>query len=397
VLVALGAAGSGVILSRNGGNGSSEGIPSEDLDLRLGTAGVADVQVSVHEVGTIEPVVKVDVKSTLSGRVTELLVRAGDRVSRGQILARVEPDVNQAQTLSDVKSELRMAEIQLANASKDLETQRRLHAEGYLSDEHLRTAKLSFDTAVEGLGAAQAKIRIIKESGIPIDQEISTSDRVNIVAPMEGYVILKNVEVGQTVTSGVSSFNEGTVLYTVADLRSMLIKAAINEVDIGRLRLGQPVAITVDAFPFKRFAGRVTHISPAARLEEKIKVFDVEVELDEQVADFRAGMTANIEIHGDRVEQVLAVPVEGIFRREDRDVVYVLKDKFDEPRDGEDDPRKTRSGKYDVSEVWERFFEEREVEVGLASLEKVQVVAGLTDGAKIALEDPVRPREIEEE
>jgi len=396
LLVALGAAGSGVILSRNG-NGQSEGIQSEDLDLRLGIAGVADVQVSVHEVGTIEPVVKVDVKSTLSGRVTELLVREGDRVGRGQILARVEPDVNQAQTLSDVKSELRMAEIQLANASKDMETQRRLHAEGYLSDEHLRTSKLSFDTAVEGLDAAQAKIRIIKESGIPIDQEISTSERVNVLAPMEGYVIRKSVEVGQTVTSGVSSFNEGTVLYTVADLRSMLIKAAINEVDIGRLRLGQPVAITVDAFPFKRFAGRVTHISPAARLEEKIKVFDVEVELDEQVADFRAGMTANIEIRGDRVERVLAVPVEGIFRREDRDVVYVLKDRFDEPQDGEEAPRKTRSGKYDVSDVWGRFFEEREVEVGLASLEKVQVVAGLTDGAKIALEDPVRPREIEEE
>jgi HlyD family secretion protein len=396
VLVAL-AAGSGAILSLGRSNGRSGEIQSEDLDLRLGGAAIGDVQVSVHEVGTIEPVVKVDVKSSLSGKVTDLLVREGDRVSRGQVLARVEPDVNQAQTLSEVKSDLRMAEIRLENATKDMETQRRLHAEGYLSDEALRVAKLSLDTEVEAVDAARAKIRIIKDSGIPIDQEISTTERVNIPAPMDGFVIQRNVEVGQTVTSGMSSFNEGTVLYTVADLRSMLIKAAINEVDIGRLRLGQPVSITVDAFPFKRFAGQVTHISPAARLQDKIKVFDIEVALDEQVADFRAGMTANVEIRGDRVEQVLAVPVEAIFRREGRDVVYVLKETFDEPQEGQEPPRKTRSGKYDVSDVWQRFFDEREVEVGLASLERVQIVAGLTDGARIALEDPVRPREIEEE
>jgi HlyD family secretion protein len=397
LLVVLGAAASGVILSRSRGNGHSREIKPEDLDLRLGTAAVADVQVSVHEVGTIEPLVKVDVKSTLSGKVIDLLVREGDRVSRGQVLARVEPDVNQAQTLSAVQSELRLAEIRNADAGRDMETHRRLHAEGYLSEQELKNTKFRLDTAIEELTAAKVKMRIVEESGIPVGQEISTTQRVNIVAPMDGFVIKKNVEIGQTVTSGVSSFNEGTVLYTVADLRSMLIKAAINEVDIGRLRLGQPVSITVDAFPFRRFAGQVTHISPAARLQDRIKVFDIEVTLAEQVADFRAGMTANIEIRGDRADQVLAVPVEGIFKREDRDVVYVLKATFEGAESDAKSPRKTRSGKYDVSDVWQRFFDERPVEIGLASLEKVQVVAGLTAGEQIALEDPVRPREIEED
>jgi RND family efflux transporter MFP subunit len=397
VLVVLGAGASGVILSRGRGNGATKGLRSEDIDLRLGTAAVADVQISVHEVGTIEPVVEVDVKSTLSGKVTDLLVREGDRVTRGQVLARVEPDVNQAQELSAVKSGLRLAEIRIADANKDMETHQRLHDEGYLSEQELKNTRVKLDTAIEELAAAKTRIRIVEESGIPIDQEISTTQRVNIVAPMDGYVIGKNVEVGQTVTSGVSSFNEGTVLYTVADLRSMLIEAAINEVDIGRVRLGQPVTITVDAFPFKRFAGAVTHISPAARLQEKIKVFDIEVTLDEQVAEFRAGMTANIEIRGDRADQVLAVPVEGIFKREGRDVVYLLKETFEEPEPGAKAPRKTRSGKYDVSDVWQRYFEEREIDVGLASLEKVQVVAGLVAGDELALEDPVKPREIEED
>jgi len=368
-----------------------------DLDIRVGKSEIANIQVTVNEVGTIEPAVKVDVKSTLSGKVTELLIREGDRVSRGQCLARVEPDVNQAQTLSDVRSGLRLAEIRADDARRDLETNTQLQREGYVSNQGLKDFRVRFDTAMEGLEAAKAKSRIVEESGIPLNADISKSQHVNIVSPMDGFVIKKNVEVGQTVMSGVSSFNEGTVLYTVADLRSMLIKASVNEVDIGRIRLDMHVVITVDAFPYKRFNGTVTHISPAARLNEKIKVFDVEVTLDEQVAEFRAGMTANVEVRGDKVDQVLAAPVEAIFKKNDREVVYVLKKDFDVPKDGDKKPRKSKSGKLDVSDAWQRFFEEREVKVGLASLERAQILSGIEAGMEVALEDPTRPRQIEED
>jgi len=214
---------------------------------------------------------------------------------------------------------------------------------------------------------------------------------------MESTVIKKNVEIGQSVASGLSSFNDETLLYTVADVGSMLIKASINEVDIGRVRLGMPVMITVDAFPYKRFEGSVTHISPAARLKEKVKVFDIEVTLKQQVPDFRAGMTANIEVRGDKAAKVLGVPVEGIFKKKDRELVYILKKTFDEGKEGEKQPRKTKSGKLDVSDVWQRFFEEREVKVGLVSLEKAQILDGLAEGVDLALEDPTRPRQVEEQ
>jgi HlyD family secretion protein len=218
---------------------------------------------------------------------------------------------------------------------------------------------VKFDTATEGLAEAKNKMRIVEESGIPMGAEISTRQRVNIVSPMTGYVINKNVEVGQTVTSGVSSFNEGTAIVTVADLQSMLIKASINEVDIGRVKQSMPVVISVDAFPYKRFEGTLTHISPAARLKDKIKVFDVEVTLKEQTGEFRAGMTANIELRGEKATKVLAVPVEAVFKKEDKQVVYVLKSSFDEPKAGEKKMRPGRSGKYDVSEAWKRFFSRR--------------------------------------
>jgi HlyD family secretion protein len=290
-----------------------------------------------------------------------------------------------------------MAQIRADDAQKDLETNTRLHEEGYVSDQGLKDFKLKYDTSVEILAEAKTKNRIVEESGIPIHGQISTTQRVNIVSPMDGFVIKKNVEVGQTVTSGVSSFNEGTILYTVADLGSMLIKASINEVDIGRVRLGMPVVITVDAFPYRRFDGKVTQISPAARLKEKIKVFDVEVTLGEQIADFRAGMTANIDVRGDKVDKALSVPVEGIFKKNDREIVYLLRKEFAPAKEGEKKPRKLKSGKLDVSDTWQRFFEEREVKVGLSSLERAQILSGLEPGVQIALEDPTRPRQVEED
>ena len=158
-----------------------------------------------------------------------------------------------------------------------------------------------------------------------------------------------------------------------------------------------PVVITVDAFPYRRFDGEVTHISPAARMKDKVKVFDIEVTLKEQIAEFRAGMTANIEVRGEKVDKALAVPVEAVFKKDDRHVVYVVKNAFDEPKEGEKRPRKTKSGKLDVSETWKRYFEEREVKVGLASLEKAQILEGIQDGAQVALEDPTRPRQIDED
>jgi HlyD family secretion protein len=374
----------------------NKGPGADDLDLRFGKAEIADVQIAVTEVGTIEPVVKVDVKSTLSGTVRSIVVREGDRVRAGQTLARVEPDVNQAKTLSAVRSERTVAEINLEKARKDLESNTSLFQEGYLAEQQLRDLKKAFETAEEQYNQAQTEFNIVVQSGIPLDGVASTAG-VNVVAPMDGYVIKKNVEIGQTVMSGIQSFNEGTAMFTVADVSSMLIKAAINEVEIGRVRLHQRVEVTVDAFPYRRFGGTVTHISPAARLKEKVKVFDIEVSLDEQNPDFRAGMTANIEIKGDRVEKTMSVPIEAIFRRASGEAVYVLKKSFDDPEKGAKPMKKNPSGKFDVSESWKRFFEERPVKVGLASLERVQVLEGIAEGEQVALEDPSRPRQISQD
>lgn len=396
LLILAGGIGAGLYATRAYGR-NGQALTADDLDLRLGTTAPADVQITLNEIGTIEPIVKVEVKSTLSGRVIDLLVREGERVRRGQVLARVEPDVNQAQTLSQVKSELNLAAIRATDATRELETHTQLHRERFLSDRELKDVRVRYEEAMEALEAARTRMRIVEESGIPLDAPISTLQRVNIVAPMDGTVIKRNVEVGQTVMSGVSSFNEGTVLYAVADLRSMILKASVNEIDVGKIRTGQAVVITVDAFPYRRFDGAITHIAPAARLNDKVKVFDIEVGLKEQVPEFRAGMSANLEVRGARVEGVLAIPVEAIFSKEEGEVVYVLREPFRDPPRGAPVPRRTRTGRYDISEVWERYFEERPVRIGLVGLEKAQVLEGLAEGTRVALENPLRPPSLDEE
>ncbi|MCG6950067.1 MAG: efflux RND transporter periplasmic adaptor subunit, partial [Acidobacteria bacterium] len=216
------------------------------------------------------------------------------------------------------------------------------------------------------------------------------------------------VELGETVT-GSGSFNAGTVISTVADLETMLVKAGINEVDIGKIHLGQSTRVTLDAFPRVLFTGTISRIAPAARLDNQVKVFDVEIALDELGHELRTGMTANIEIRGETREQVLTVPLESVFVRGDEEMVYVLRDtplpkeatetdgesESAEGADAESEGGTSEDEKWreDPRQEWRRWFEERTVVTGIASTTEVEIVEGLNDGEKVALADPSKPQE----
>jgi HlyD family secretion protein len=395
--LAVAIAGVGYAVSR------PKGKPGEEKDkVKTAKAEVADVQVRVTEVGSVEPDVKVDVKSVLSGKVVELLVREGDRVKRGQVLARVEPDVNQARDLAQVKNAVSEAEIALNEAKATYERNGGLLSQGLLSAQAGLESETRWRQAKAARDAAMDKYRIVQESGVPIASVAEgTIQRLNVTSPMDGVVIRRPVELGDTVMSGVSSFNAGTVLMTVADVNTMIIQAGINEVDIGKVHLDQPVKVTLDAYPKVKFAGKILRIAPAARLEEKVKVFDVEIAIDRQGAELRTGMTANIDIVGEKREKVLTVPVEAIFKKDEAEVVYVKK--AEQPQTAEKGgflSSAFAAGKKDVpatkpdpKDAWKEKFELREIETGLAAVDKVEVVKGLTAGMEIAVEDPTRPKE----
>lgn len=379
-----------------GGCRKPEEITERSLSVKVAAAEPGDVAVRLDEVGTIEPLVKVDVKSTLSGRVVELLVREGEPVTRGVVLARVEPDVNQAQDLAGVRSAERRFDITEADARRRYENAKRLYDEGLGPRSDADDAEAVWRQAQEDARAAGERVGIAVEAGIPLRGRITPTQRFEVTAPMAGIVIARPVEIGETITSGVSSFNAGTVLYTIADLSTMLIKVDVNEVDIGRISTGQPVTIRLDAFPFQRFAGTVSFISPAARTIEKVKVFLVEIRPEEQRPEFRPGMTANVTIEGERRNGVLTVPTESVFTRDEAQVVFVLPADF-ASRIPEDEKKAARGRRIDVSPFWKDVFEMRTVRVGLASSDRVEILEGLKEGEKVALDDPARPPAEEED
>ena len=373
----------------------SKGDDKKEFGWALGKAEVADVQVEVTEIGTVEPEIKVDVKSALSGKVVALPVRDGDVVRKGQLLAAIEPDVNQAQTLAAVRRGVNQQEIEYLDAETDFRAKDELLKAGLISAEIHRTSETRYKAAAEGLSAAREKAGIVESSGIPLTT--NPNQQLNIASPMDGVVIVRPVQLGEAVT-GAGSFNAGTVIMTVADLASMIVKAGVSEVDIGKVRLGAPVTVTLDAYPKVRFAGKVSRIAPAARLQDQVKVFDVEVKLDNLGKELRTGMTANVVIKGDRAEGVLAVPIEAVFHREDGEVVYVKKAVAEGEKGKKADKGKGAEPKATPNprDAWKEKLEERKVETGLASISHAQIVAGLEAGDEVALEDPTRPKKKEE-
>jgi len=366
-------------------NRSSDGTETEKgPDVPTIAATVDDIQVVVREVGTVEPEVKVDIKSTLSGRIVDLPIRAGDRVRKGDLIARIEPDVNQAQNLLAVKSRLQEAQIELADAKSDYDAKRQLFERGLVSVEIHRETETRLRQAQQAVDAAREKIGLVEASGIPVGD--NPRQVVNVASPMSGIVIHRQVELGETVT-GSGSFNAGTVIATVADLATLQVEAGVNEVDIGKIHEGQAVRVTLDAFPRVVFPGTIARIAPAARLDDQVKVFDVEIALEYLGHELRTGMTANIEVRGEQRAGVLTVPLESVFIRGDEELVYVPRgtplpaDPADEAEaPWRDDPR----------QEWRRFFEERPVVTGISSTTDVEIVDGLAVDEKVTLADPTR-------
>jgi RND family efflux transporter MFP subunit len=373
--------------SRDKGDGKGDATP-----FRLGKVQAEDLQVSVREVGVVDPVTKVDVKSAVSGRVLSLAIREGAFVKKGDVLAEIEPDVNQAQSLSDVQASVKDSELKLQDAERDFTMQKALFEQGLIGRDAYRSSEIRRDQSRETLRAAQMRYQIVEDRGIPISGN-AASQKARVTAPMTGVVIKKGVELGETVTSGVSSFNAGTVLFTVADLKSLIIRVNLNEVDIAKVHVGQIARISLDAYPQKIFTGKVTFVSPSAELVEKIKVFKIEIGLDELGEAFKTGMSANVEILGEKRDKAVSIPLEALQKRDGKTIAYRLKANLKpEQLKSAKDGLAGRNKFIWLSDHWKDYFDVVPVSAGIATLERVEVLAGLRDGEQVALEDPSKKR-----
>ena len=382
--VILVVAGGAIVAARGRDKGKDKAPPNP---FRLGKVQEEPLQVSVREVGVVDPVTKVDVKSAVSGRVLALKVREGAMVKSGDVLAEVEPDVNQAQSLSDVSGGLTQAELKLQDAEREYASQKALFDQGLLGADAFKAVKNKKEQAAEALKAAKMRYQIVEDRGIPISGN-AASQKARVISPMSGVVIKKGVEPGETVTSGVSSFNAGTVLFTVADLKSLIIRVNLNEVVIAKVHVGQPVRITLDAYPQKIFNGKVTFVAPSAELVEKIKVFKVEIGLDELSEAYKTGMSANVEILGEKRDKAVSIPLEALQKRDGKTVSYRLKANLKPQQLASAKEALSGRNKFIwLSDHWKEYFDLVPVTAGIATLERIEILSGLKPGDQVALED----------
>lgn len=277
---------------------------------RFRTAAVeqGDIRVAISATGTLGALSTVDVGSEISGKVEEVLVDFNDRVSRGQVIARIDPTTFDAQiaqgdaAIASARAALMTAQANLRNAELSYDRSRELAAQKLVSRGDLDQALASRDQARAQVAQAEAQIR---------QQEASTRNarlnlgRTVIRSPVDGVVLTRAIEPGQTVAASL----QAPVLFKIAeDLSRMEIVLSVDESDIGQVRAGQPVSFTVDAYPDRRFRGEVSQVRLSAANTNNVVTYPVVVAVDNADQSLLPGLTANAEIEVSRRDNVLKVP-----------------------------------------------------------------------------------------
>jgi HlyD family secretion protein len=256
-----------------------------------------DLEIRAESSGQIEPVRVVEVKSKVSGELTQITVETGDEVEQGALIASVDPrDVRNSYAQAAADMGLARARVETAQAKR--RRAEKLAKEGILSTQDLENAELEETNARAELLKAQTNLELAQEK---------TGD-VTIRAPISGTVIEKTVEQGQIIASASGNVSGGTTLVKMADLATVRARALVDEVDIGRIQPGQRATVEVEAYPGRTFRGKVIKIEPQAVVEQNVTMFPVLVELPNPERLLKPGMNAEVGIEVANRDGVVAVP-----------------------------------------------------------------------------------------
>ena len=281
-----------------------------------------DIREVVEATGTINAVITVQVGSQVSGTIAKLNADFNSRVKKGQIVAQIDPALFQG-TLLQNKSDLANAQANLAAARANLEKAqatasqakaddqryKALAAEGVVSPQQQDLARANADTAVAGVSAAQAQIiqaqAQVKQKEAAVEVAQTNLNYTTIHAPIDGTVIARNVDVGQTVAASL----QAPTLFTIAqDLTKMQVYANTDESDVGTIRPGQIVSFKVDAFPKDSFTGRVDQIRMNATVVQNVVTYNTVINFDNPDLKLFPGMTAYVTIPVASATKVLKIP-----------------------------------------------------------------------------------------
>ncbi len=264
------------------------------------------LDVSIEASGAIEAISSVEIKSKASGEVLFLGAEVGDSVNKGSTLAQI--DQRTANNIVDqTLSDLEAAKVRLVNAESQYERGKELHKNSSISDKDFEDIKENY---------AQAKSTVVRTEVSFENAKISLDDTL-VKSPISGTIISRPVEVGQVISSPTSAFGEGSILMTMADLSKVRVRALVDEIDVGKVRLGQSVSIKVAAYRDKEFIGTVTKIEPKAYIQQNVTTFPVLIDIDNKENLLLIGMNTDVVIQILNKDVSLSVPTMSLRTRKD--------------------------------------------------------------------------------
>ncbi len=266
-----------------------------------------DIRVAISSTGTLSAITTVTVGSQISGQVTEILVDFNSLVKKGDVLARIDPSTYQAELergnaqIASAQAQLWQAQATLRNAQLDFQRKQELSTQKLIARSDLDMSRAAFEQAQAQVNSAQASI---SQQQASLKNTQVNIDRAVIRSPVDGVVLTRKIEPGQTVAASFSA----PELFTIAeDLSKMKIELAVDESDIGQVQAGQGVSFTADAFPDRKFRGSVEQVRLAATTTNNVVTYPVVVTVDNSDGTLLPGLTVNAEIEVSKREGVLKV------------------------------------------------------------------------------------------
>ena len=337
-------------------------IESKNLDLTIKAS------------GEIEAVYSVEIKSKASGEILDLPAEVGDAVSKGQILARIDQRTPR-NVLDQAEADLQLAEVRLENAEAQLTRGKALHDEGSIADKN-------FEEIQEAHASAKSQhVRSI----VNVENAKIALDDTLVRSPVDATIIFRPVEVGQVISSPTSAVGGGTLLMTMADLSKVRIRAFVDEIDIGKVSVGQDVTIRVSAFREEVFLGNVSKIEPLATIDQGVTIFPVLIDIENKDNLLLLGMNTDVVIKVVDKNVAVSAPSGALRTRDD---IYSGANILGVKKEVVDEFLKTQHS----GEGFTKFIifkdgisgpEPHWIEVGTSDLSNVEIKSGLKVGDKV--------------
>lgn len=328
----------------------------ENIAYKTETAFKTDISTKAVATGSIKAKEDIEIKPNISGIINEILIIEGDYVKKGDVIARlnVVPSVN---NLSNAQTQINSAQITLNNETKNYNRQKGLYNEGVISKADFDQAEASYLSAKENLRAAKENYEITKTG---TSGNFANEANTQIKAKISGMVLDIPVKIGDQVIES-NTMNDGTTIATLADVSSMIFEGTVDEAEVGKLKEGMAIKITIGALSNQSFDGTLYFISPLGEDDNGTVKFEIKANVQLKDGVFvRAGYSANAEIVLETVKDVLAIK-EGLLRFEDDGKPYV-----EVATGNEKDP-----------------YEKRYVEMGISDGTNVQMKGGISENEQI--------------